>query len=233
MIQAMETLESPHDGFAFGILHRQPVGARKGGVVILQEIFGLDAYMRADAGRYAAAGFEVIAPSLFDRTSRGFMAAHDPAGIAEGFRLVQQTAPEGAIGDIAACVAVLRLRGPVYLVGYCYGGRLAWQASAQIEGVSAASCYYGQIAPLAELAPRCPTICHFGRKDGHIDAAATQAAINAVHPDLPVYIYENSGHGFNNDGAPDADPADAALARARTMALFAACPDQAVELVDK
>ncbi|HEX8301152.1 dienelactone hydrolase family protein [Sphingomonas sp.] len=225
MTRAPDTLESLHDGFAFGILHRRPAGECRGGVVLLHEIFGLDGYMRADAERYATAGFEVIAPSLFDRASPGFAAAHDPAGIKEGFRLVQQTALDAAMGDISACVQELRRRGPAYMVGYCYGGRLVWQASAQIAGVRAAACYYGQIAPLAELAPHCPVICHFARKDGHIDADATHAAISAAHPEIPFHIYENSGHGFNNDGAVDADPADATLARARTLALFAAHAD--------
>jgi len=221
----LESLPSLHDGFAFQILHLRPAGERRGGVVLLQEIFGLDANLRADAARYAETGFEVIAPSLFDRASPGFAAAHDDAGIAEGMRLVGLTSDDAAMGDIAACVAALRPRGPVFVIGYCYGGRLAWQAATQVEGIGAASCYYGQIAPLARLAPRCPVICHFGCKDGHIDAEATRAAIGAAHPDVPVHIYENSGHGFNNDGAPDADPADAALARARTLALFAANAD--------
>lgn len=220
-----ETLRSLHDGFDLGILHLQPRGTRLGGVVILQEIFGLDDFVRADAERYSAAGFEVIAPSLFDRASPGFAAAHDAEGIAEGLRLMQQTNDDAAMGDIAACVAVLGRRGPVYQVGYCYGGRLAWQASALVDGINAASCYYGQIAAVAALTPRCPVICHFGRKDGHIDAEAARAAIGAEHPEVAVHIYENSGHGFNNEGTPDSDPADAALARARTLALFGASAD--------
>ena len=98
---------------------------------------------------------------------------------------------------------------------------MVWQTAGRLEGISAGSSYYGGgVAGSADLTPKCPVICHFGRKDGHIPADEVKATITAAQPGVPVYIYENSGHGFNNDGRPDSDPGDAALARKRTLELF-------------
>lgn len=216
----MKTIASLHDHFVFDALHLQPQGERRGGVIVLQEIFGLDANVHADAQRWSAAGFEVLAPSMFDRHERGFVAGHDPEGIARGQALMLASKTEASLGDIAACAAELGARGPVFLVGYCYGGRLGWEAAATVPGLTAVSSYYGQLAPLAALRPLCPIICHFGRHDPHIDAETNRNALAASNPDVPVYIYETSGHGFNNEGAPGADPADAALARSRTLQFF-------------
>jgi len=214
------SLQSAHDGFKFDCLHALPSGPTRGGVIILQEIFGLDPFIEADVERWASVGFEVVAPSLFDRAERGFVANHDAVGVAKGFELLKKISREQAMGDIAACLSKLQPVGPAFVVGYCYGGKLAWEAAALVEGIAAASCYYGQIAPLVELTPKCPTICHFGGHDAHIDATANRDAILAAHPHVRVYIYEASGHGFNNEGAPGADPNDALLARRRTLELF-------------
>lgn len=221
MTQTIE-LTSAHDGFAFTVLHAEPQGARKGGVVVIQEIFGLDAYVQADVERWAALGFEVLAPSMFDRQEKGFIAAHDPDGIAAGFKHAMANGRENVLGDLQACIDALKAKGPVFMVGYCYGGSMTWLAASLCTGLSAASSYYGsRVKDTADLPLACPVIVHFGRKDG-IPADEVKAAVNAAHPDVPVYIYEASGHGFNNDGRPDSDPADAALARQRTLDLFLA-----------
>lgn len=209
------------DGFEFGALQVAPVGARRGGVIVVQEIFGIDKYVVADAERWSQLGFEVIAPSMFDRQERGFVIEHGPEGFARGREILGKAKFEDAVGDIAACVGFLAARGPVFLVGYCYGGSVGWLSACQIEGLAAASCYYGSlISKSLQVAPKCPVICHFGRKDAHIPADETKAAIQSAYPQVPVYIYENSGHGFNNEGGPGYDPADAALARRRTLQLF-------------
>lgn len=136
---------------------------------------------------------------------------------------MQKAKPADALADIAACIAFLKDRGPVFIVGYCYGGTMVWHASANLDGLAAGSSYYGGgVAAAADLKLKNPVICHFGRKDGHIPADEVTAKIKAAHPDLPVYIYEKSGHGFNNDGRPDSDPDDAKTARERTLALFEA-----------
>lgn len=217
------TLTSAVDGFAFTALHAQPEGARKGGVVVIQEIFGLDQYVQADVARWTARGFEVLAPSIFDRAEQGFVAEHDPQGFQTGVSYVQKVGIDAMLSDIQACIDELAKRGPVFAVGYCLGGSLVWLAASKLKGLTAGSAYYGSmIAANAELPLNAPVVVHLGRKDGHIPAENVKAAIWAAHPDVEVFVYENSGHGFNNDGRPDSDLADAELARQRTVDLFAA-----------
>ncbi|MBO9544123.1 dienelactone hydrolase family protein [Caulobacter sp.] len=217
------TLTSAIDGFSFTALHAQPEGARKGGVVVIQEIFGLDQYVQADVARWAARGFEVLAPSIFDRAEPGFTAEHDPKGFQTGVSYVQKIGIDAMLSDIQACIDDLAARGPVFAVGYCLGGSLVWLSAARLKGLAAGAAYYGSmIAANAELALNAPVIVHLGRKDGHIPADEVKAKVEAAHPDVPVYVYENSGHGFNNDGRPDSDLADAEQARARTVELFEA-----------
>lgn len=217
------TLTAPHDGFEFTAAHAPPEGRRRGGIVIIQEIFGLDKYVHEDVARWAALGFEAIAPSMFDRGEKGFVAGHDPEGMQAGFKLAMANSMDNIIGDVQACVDRLKASGPVFIVGYCYGGWVAWLAASKVEGLSAAASYYGgRIQQDAGLPLHTPVICHFGRKDAHIPADEVKAKIQAAHPDVPVYIYEGSGHGFNNDGVEAQDPADAKLARERTLAFFEA-----------
>lgn len=217
------TLKSSRDGFEFTALHAPPQGQAIGGVVVLQEIFGLDAYIHMDVERWVQAGYEVIAPALFDRYEPGFVAEHDAEGFARG-RDHALSHPLGtALSDIQACIDELHPRGPVFVVGYCYGGSLAWLAAGRCQRLSASASYYGSlVAENADLDLNCPVIVHLGRKDDHIPADGVAAAIRKHHPDAPVHIWENSGHGFNNEGRPDSDPDDAVQARRLTRELFAA-----------
>lgn len=217
----MIKLTSAIDGFEFGALHAAAEGERKGGIVVIQEIFGIDKYVQEDVARWAAKGFEAIAPSMFDRGKMGFVAEHTPEGIQEGFKYATEIGVDKPISDVQACVDALKAKGPVFIVGYCYGGWIVWRACADVNGLAAGSAYYGgRIGADLDVSLRAPVICHFGRKDGHIPADETKAAIAGKHPDVPVYIYEGSGHGFNNDGVEAQDPADAKLARERTLAWF-------------
>ena len=217
------TLTSALDGFTFTAGHAAPQGARKGGVVVIQEIFGLDEYIQADIARWAALGFEVLAPSLFDRVEPGYLAGREPKDFQAGVAHAGTVGLDRMLSDIQACIDDLAQRGPVFAVGYCLGGPLVWLAASKLTGLAAGSSYYGSmVAANAALPLTCPVIVHLGRKDGHIPADAVKAAVEDAHPDVPIYIYENSGHGFNNDGRPDADLDDAQMARARTLALFQA-----------
>jgi len=218
------SLTAAHDGFAFAALHGQPTGPRKGGVIVIQEIFGLDRFIHEDVARWQARGYEVLAPSMYDRQQPGFVAEHDdPETFQAAVKLAMANGPDNAMGDIQACIDFLKPRGPVFIVGYCYGGTMVWLAASRCTGLSAGSSYYGgQVAGMAALPLSCPVELHLGRLDAHIPADEVKAKVQAAHPDVPVWIYENSGHGFNNDGRPDSDAADAALARQRTVALFEA-----------
>jgi carboxymethylenebutenolidase len=217
------TLTSAADGFAFTAAHAEPQGERKGGIVVVQEIFGLDQYVMADVARWSALGFEVLAPSIFDRAAPGYVAEHEPAAFPIGIGHVQSIGLDKMLSDIQACIDELAPRGPVFAVGYCLGGSLVWLAASKLKGLAAGAAYYGSmIAANAELPLNAPVVVHLGRKDGHIPADDVAAKVKAAHPDTAVHIYENSGHGFNNDGRPDSDLEDAKLARQRSLALFQA-----------
>jgi carboxymethylenebutenolidase len=210
-------LKSAADGFEFGAYRVPPADVRHGGLVLIQEIFGVTPDIRALCEDYAEAGYEVIAPSLFDRLRPGFTADASPEGLAEGRAVSEATPWDQVAGDLTAAIAALA--GPVFVVGYCWGGTAAWLAACRCDGVAASSAFYGRRIPelLAET-PRCPTILHFGKQDASIPAETVEA-IAVAHPDLPLYRYD-AGHGFvsNRPGHHHAD--SARLARLRTLQLF-------------
>lgn len=212
------------DGFEFSAYHEQPFTPRKGGVIVLQEIFGIDRHVRADVERWAKAGWEAVAPALYDRLEPGFTAGHDPAGLTAGVTHARATPLDQALADIAAVRDFLAGRGgKVCVVGYCYGGSLTWLSAAKVEGLAAASSYYGSMVQAnAALKPLCPTIVHLGHTDPGIPADAVEAAVKAENPDVPVYIYEGAGHGFNNEDPERYNQEAADLARHRTRELFEA-----------
>lgn len=207
-------------GYEFTALHAAPEDTRKDGVIVLQEVFGLDVAVRQDVARWVGLGFEVIAPSLLDRQERGFVASHDAQGLEIGLRYAAENGDDNPVSDVQACIDALKGIGPVFLVGYCYDGTITWRAAARTKSLAAASSYYGAgVAASAEMTPSCPIICRFGANDPYIPVDASVAATRTAHPDVPVYVYGNSGHGFNSEG-PDAEPADVRLARERTLAFF-------------
>lgn len=211
------------DGFELDAWHVKAAGPRKGGVIVIQEIFGLSDHIKEMAQRFGAAGYEAIAPSMYDRAERGFIVQPQDvaAGMARGFELATGNGPENAMNDIGGAFDVLKGAGKVCITGYCYGGSMSWMAAARIDGLAAASCYYGgNIAQMVGLKPKCPTICHFGANDAHIPLKGAVDKIEAAHPDVPVYVYE-AGHGFARRNSADYDAASDALAFERTIALFA------------
>jgi carboxymethylenebutenolidase len=209
------------DHFAFPAYHAAPPGERKGGVIVIQEIFGIDEHVRRDVDRWASLGFEAVAPALYERREPGFTAHHDEAGIKAGIAHAMATPREQVLADIAACRDQLKGGGKVCIVGYCYGGSFAWLAAGEVGGLAAASSYYGSMVQAnATLKPMCPTIVHLGRLDAGIPADAVKAAVEAANPNVPVYIYEDAGHGFNNEDPERHADASAELARQRTLELF-------------
>ena len=211
------SLVSAVDGFEFAAYRATPPDARRGGVVLIQEIFGVTAQIRGQADAMAGEGFEVIAPSFFDRLSPAFQAGLDAAGIAEGRRLSEATPWDQVAGDIQAAVAALR--GPVFVVGFCWGGTAAWLAACRCPGVAAVSSYYGRrIAELIDEVPACPIILHFGRSDESISPAMIQTLADKW-PDMPIHSYD-AGHGFAADLRADYHPDSARLANLRTLQLF-------------
>jgi carboxymethylenebutenolidase len=166
-------------------------------------------------------GFEAAAPSLFDRREYRFVGRHDQAGMSAGVGHAMGTPRDQALADIAAVRDFLAVRGPVFVVGYCYGGSMAWLAAGELDGLSGASSYYGSLVRAnATLKPRCPTIVHLGRLDPTIAADGLKAALNAANPEVAVHIYDDAGHGFNNEDPIRHAPESADLARQRTLELF-------------
>ena len=209
------------DGFAFDAYRAAAAGERKGGVIVVQEIFGIDEHVRRDVDRWASLGFEAIAPSLYDRREPGFVAGHDPAGMTAGIGHARATPLDQALADIAAVRDRLGPQGKVFIVGYCYGGSLAWLAAGRLDGLSGSSSYYGSMVQAnATLKPKCPTIVHLGRLDAGIPADEVESAVRESNPDVPVYIYDDAGHGFNNEDPARHNSASADLARKRTLELF-------------
>ncbi len=213
----MIRLVSGVDGFAFGAYRAPAQDARRGGLVLIQEIFGVNDHVRRLADGYAADGYEVLAPSLYDRLEPDFAVGYDVAGVTAGRRLSEATDWDQVAGDLAAAIAALA--APVFVVGYCWGGSATWLAACRCEGLAAASSYYGRRIPeLIDETPRCPIILHFGRDDASIPADAVEA-IGVARPDIPIHFYE-AGHGFACEARTDYRADAARLARLRTLQLF-------------
>jgi carboxymethylenebutenolidase len=210
------------DGFTFDAYQVKAQGQRKGGVIVVQEIFGISDHIKEMAERFGAAGYEAIAPSMYDRAAPGFIVQPPDvaAALPRARELAMGNGPDNAMNDIGGVLDVLKPSGKVFVTGYCYGGTMSWMASARIDGLAAASCYYGgNIAQMTGLTPKCPVTLHFGAKDAHIPLVGAVDKIQAAHPDVPVYVYE-AGHGFARRNSTDYDAASDKLAFERTLELF-------------
>ena len=207
------------DGKAIGVYRTQPQGERRGGLVLIQEVFGISGHIKAVSDSYAAEGYEVLAPSLFDREAPGFVSGYSPEEMPKAAALASGAPLDQRVADTKSCIDALK--GPVFTVGYCYGGSVVWVAACRCTGLAAASSYYGKLVPeLADETPKCPTICHFGKLDAGIPLEGVEK-FAAKHPEVAVYLYD-AGHGFNSDRPTHHDEAAAKLARRRTLELFRA-----------
>jgi carboxymethylenebutenolidase len=212
------TLKSRCDGFELSAYRAAPDDARRGGLLLIQEIFGVTDHIRELCDGFAADGYEVIAPSFYDRLEPGFAADYTQEAIQKGVRYSQATPWDQVAGDAQA--ALDALEGPRFVTGYCWGGAATWLVACRCEGVAAASAFYGRrISELVDETPRCPTILHFGKTDASIPMEKVEE-IREAHPDLPIYLYD-AGHGFVSDRRADYHADSARLARLRTLQLFA------------
>ena len=219
---AMEQM-TMSDGAEIAVYHVQPEGERRGGLVLVQEIFGVTEHIRELADEYAEDGYEVIAPALFDREHPGFEAGYTGPDFDRAVQLARQLHPfDLSLKDVQTCIDALKERGPVFVVGYCYGGSVAWMAATRLSGVAAASGYYGSLIPgVADEEPKAPVIAHFGRYDHGIPMEGVEKVIAKGWPLAEVFVYE-AGHGFNSDRRKDYHEPSADLAKERTLALFRA-----------
>lgn len=210
----------PSPGVRIAAYRADPTGTPRGGLVVIQEIFGVNAHIRAVCDGFAADGYLAVAPALFDRQEPGVDMGYAPADVARGRDLRAKVDTEGALADIAAARDVASAAGKVGVVGYCFGGYLAWLAAARLPGFACAIAYYGGGMHQATAdAPRVPVLGHFGRKDAYIPVAGIEA-LAAAHPALTVHFYD-ADHGFNCDARASYHARSAATARERTLAFLA------------
>jgi len=206
------------DGHQLVAYRVDPDGVAKGGLVVIQEIFGVNAHIRDVCDRFAAAGYSVIAPAVFDRVKKGVELGYDEDGIAAGRELMGRLDWDSALKDVSAAAQALRPDGKVGVVGYCWGGSLAWLAACRMDIAAAVGYYGGQIPKYVGEAPRAPVMLHFGEMDASIPLQGVEA-VKAAHPDIPVYIYP-AGHGFACDRRASYHQESSALAWRRTLAFF-------------
>jgi carboxymethylenebutenolidase len=205
------------DGFEPSAYVARPAGTPKGGLVVIQEIFGVNGHIRRVADGYAADGFFAIAPALFDRIEPGIEIGYTPPDIERGRDLKGRSTTENALNDIEAAMRHVASPGRLGVVGYCWGGFLAWVSATRLTGLSAAVSYYGGgIGAVAEEKPNCPVLMHFGEKD-HAIPLTDVDKVRAAHPTgVEIHVYP-SGHGFNCDERGSHDPESARIARERSL----------------
>jgi len=207
------------DGATFDAWQEDAVGKRRGGLVLIMEIFGVTQHIRDLCGQWAKEGYEVVAPQLYDRIEKKVETGYGPDDVKRAIGLRAKNPIENPVMDVAACYQYLAPSGKVGVLGFCYGGSVTWVSACRVKGLAAASGYYGgQIKDHITETPMCPTILHFGERDKGIPMDGVRA-VEKAHPDVKVYVYD-ADHGFVSDRPTHHDAKATALARERTLALF-------------
>lgn len=208
------------DGHEFNAWLTAPKGPPRGAVVIAQEIFGVNHHIRGVADGFAADGYVTIAPCLFDRIRRGIELGYSEPEVKEGRGYRVQIPIEKTLLDLGASINVVKHAGRVAVIGYCWGGTLAYVAACNLPMTCAVSYYGGQIREHLDKSPRRPVMYHFGEKDPYISAADIEK-IRAADPNGTFHLYP-ADHGFNCDERASYDAPSAKLARERTLAFLVA-----------
>ena len=220
---SMMTQITASDGHELGAYIAKPQGTPKGAVVVVQEIFGVNPSIRSVADDFAAEGYYAIAPALFDRIKRNLELGYSGVDKAEAFALYGLLSTESALKDIAAAFAEAKKSvGDVAVVGFCFGGLMSWVSATSkgtADGMTPACCvafYPGGVGKMADEALSCPVMVHIGADDSHIGQDQIDAVKNA-HPEVPLFLYAESGHGFYNSDREEYNEAQARVARTRTL----------------
>lgn len=229
-IQTARVDLTAQDGATVSAYHARPRAPAKAGLIVVQEIFGVNSHIRSQAERFAASGFEVLAPAFLDRVQKDVELGYDQESIAKARPLVAELGFDRPLLDVEAAIACLaaadggapasvRDRKKVFIVGYCWGGSLAYLAAARVPGLAAAVGYYGgAISRFADESPRVPTMLHFGEKDASIPLSDVEA-LRHKQPAVELHVYP-AGHGFNCDQRASYSEPAATLALSRTLAFF-------------
>ncbi len=215
------------DGFTVPAWVAMPEGTPRGAVVVLQEIFGVNSHIRSVAERWAAQGYAAVAPAMFARVKPDVELGYSAQDMEDGIALKGQAEAlpgAGVLPDIQAAIqhAAQLGGGEVGIVGFCWGGLLAWRAACELQGLSAALCYYGggmTVGDEVKRQPRCPVLAHFGRRDHFITLDSVEA-FDRAHPEVEVHLYD-ADHGFNCDQRGSYEATAAATAAERSQDFFA------------
>jgi len=209
------------DNFKLGAYRADPAGAPKGGLVVIQEIFGVNQHIRAVTDRLAQEGYAAIAPQIFDRISPNFESGYSPEEIAEARKYIANPDWDAMLRDTEAAIKELQAVGPVGITGFCLGGSLSFLAAARLSGLSAAVGYYGGAAvKFADEKPKCPVMLHFGETDHSIPLSDVET-IRQKRPEVEIHVYKDAGHGFHCDERASFHKESSEIAWKRTMDFFA------------
>jgi len=204
------------DGSSISAYRADPVGQVRGGLVVCQEIFGVNVHIRGVCDQYAKEGYVAIAPAFFDHAEAGVEMGYEPADVERGKVLMQKVPMDAVLKYIAAAGQLASAAGRVGIVGYCWGGTAAWATACRLDGFAAAVAYYGGgIAGMVSEQPKVPVIAHFGEHDHAIPMSDVEK-VRAAHPEVTVYTYD-AGHGFNCDMRASYHQPSAELAFSRTL----------------
>jgi carboxymethylenebutenolidase len=211
------------DGHTFSAYRADPQGKPRGGMVVIQEIFGVNHHIRSVVDRYAALGFAAIAPAVFDRQERNFETGYDQPSMEKGRSFRSPTSKvtnETLMMDTQAAIDAVKSAGKVGIVGYCMGGSVAFNAACRLDGLACAVGYYGgQIAQVCNEKPRVPTMLHFGDQDQSIPMSDVEK-IKQARPETPIFVY-HAGHGFHCDERASFNAEAAQVAACRSEEFFA------------
>jgi len=211
------------DGHELDAYVATPAGEPIGGLVVMQEIFGVNKQIQGVVDAYAQDGFLAIAPSTFDRYEKGVQIGYEGEDLKKAFELYQKLDVKTALLDVAAAFKKAKeLTGKgVGVTGFCYGGLMSWLSATrgETDGMKPACTvgyYAGGVGGVATEQPVCPVMLHFGGADSHIGVDQIDA-VRTAHPDVSVYVYEGAQHGFANVGRKEYAREAAKLARERTV----------------
>lgn len=210
------------DGHRLGAYLASPSGPPRAGLVVIQEIFGVNHHIRSICDRLAAEGYLALAPALFDRIQRDFECGYSPEEVSAARAFIANPDWEAMLRDTEAAADHLVGRGvQIGIIGFCLGGSIAFLSATRLPKFRTAVCYYGgQIARFREEVPRCPTLMHFGEKDQNIPLADVEK-VRGLRPDCTIHTYP-AGHGFNCDERGSYDADSAMLAWRRSLDWLAA-----------
>jgi carboxymethylenebutenolidase len=208
------------DGHRLGAYRADPAAKARGGIVVIQEIFGVNHHIRSICDRLAADGYAAVAPALFDRIQRDYETGYSPQEVAAARELANKRDWDAMMRDTQAALDNLQGTGPSGIVGFCMGGSVAFLAAARLSGLAASVAFYGgQIIQFADETPRCPMQMHFGERDAHISMQDVET-IRSKQPKAEIHVYP-ADHGFNCDERGSFDAPSARLAWSRTLDWFA------------